>query len=179
MACLYSIVQRATNAARLQDAKDVLDFLLYEIENQASASPCKLTAATGLAALNSTSGYKALDSTTSRNVSLTFLKGEIKHLRAQLDLLAKQMISVPWEARVSLECADSVSEYSSMHRTPVETPNIHECTSSAHVDEAEADDDSVIECQEIRIAAGRTTKQDTIEITDFEDCSEKLPYGEG
>lgn len=35
---LYSIVQRATNASRLQDAKDVLDFLLYEIDTQMNAS---------------------------------------------------------------------------------------------------------------------------------------------
>lgn len=35
---LYSIVQRATNTSRLQDAKDVLDFLLYEIDTQINAS---------------------------------------------------------------------------------------------------------------------------------------------
>jgi len=85
--------------------------------------------------------------TSSRNSNLNFLKGEVKHLRAQLDLLTKHMISVPCGAKVDIDCSDKESSNSNNELTPVETPNVNECSSSAHAyDEAEAEDESVIEC---------------------------------
>lgn len=90
------------------------------------------------------------------------------------------MISVPCGAKVDIDCSDKESSNSNNELTPVETPNVNECSSSAHAyDEAEAEDESVIECQEIRIAVGRQAKQDTVDITDFEDCSEKIPFADG
>ena len=83
-------------------------------------------------ALNSKSRLKAFDLVSAKNSNLGFLKDEVKHLRAQLDLLSKRMVSFPKKFDKSIP-NDEESQFSYFIHTPVETPNIKDNSSDKSV----------------------------------------------
>lgn len=77
---LYSIVQQARTPQLLQDAKDVFDYLFYEMDTVPSRQ-----------SIIQLGGIQKLPD----RAYLNFLRDEIRHLRMQLDVITKQMAGVP------------------------------------------------------------------------------------